>query len=327
MSSVYLLCGILLVPFVHCQNKQFYFINMNMTWTEARQYCRDQYTDLATVERADDMNRMGLPGGVIAWIGLFDDPASWKRVMNTDSNSWRWSATGTVSTSRYQNWATGEPSNYAAKEDCVFVQDGSRWRDYDCQNKIYCVCYTVQSGAKEFVLVHTSMNWADSVAYCRQHYHDLAMIENSTENQAVLAVTGGLAAWIGLYREPWRWSDNSNSSFRNWANGEPNNAGNNENCTAQNSDHLWCDLPCTNKMPFICHKVLRRSVSIIKVQLQSNADLTDPAVMSQILKQFEEQLEKHNNEADFKLKWSVPPTKQEKGPEKKEDALLKKEQI
>lgn len=38
-----------------------------------------KYTNLATAESVNDLSRMGLPGGVEAWTGLFDDLASWNR--------------------------------------------------------------------------------------------------------------------------------------------------------------------------------------------------------------------------------------------------------
>ncbi|KAK7883835.1 hypothetical protein WMY93_026958 [Mugilogobius chulae] len=59
-----------------------------------------------------------------AWIGLFDDTASWKGVMGNDSNSWRWSATGNTSTSQYQNWDTNEPNYSDAIEECVLMRNG-----------------------------------------------------------------------------------------------------------------------------------------------------------------------------------------------------------
>ncbi|CAB1345498.1 unnamed protein product [Coregonus sp. 'balchen'] len=63
--------------------KQYNFVTNKPSWTEAQSYCRERYTDLATVDNMEDIER------VIElvedtkdpiWIGLYDD-----------GNSWRWS--------------------------------------------------------------------------------------------------------------------------------------------------------------------------------------------------------------------------------------------
>lgn len=179
---------------------------------------------------------------------------------------------------------------------------------------IYFLCSDV-SGTKQFTLGTTPMTWAQSVAYCRQYYHDLAMIENSDKNLEVLNAVGGSSVWTGLYREPWRWSDNSNTSFRSWLNGEPNNKNGLEHCTAQRSNLLWADLSCDLQLLFVCYesKTLslnvtntilytvyiyniftstntsfmnfhtawkRKSFTTIKIKLQSSADLSDPTINS-----------------------------------------------
>ncbi|KAK5600364.1 hypothetical protein CRENBAI_025247 [Crenichthys baileyi] len=75
-----------------------------MPWYDAQQYCREHYTDLATFESMDDI-RLEPPFSYSrAWIGLWDDPKSWKYNMGNESNSWRWSATGETSKTGYQKW-------------------------------------------------------------------------------------------------------------------------------------------------------------------------------------------------------------------------------
>ena len=80
-----------------------------------------------------------------AWIGLNDDPQSWKKIMGHDDNSWRWSATGETSTTGYQFWHEVQPDNYET-EYCVQMKFG-KWGDESCESTFHFVCYT---GKKTF---------------------------------------------------------------------------------------------------------------------------------------------------------------------------------
>uniref|UniRef100_A0A3B4AA29 C-type lectin domain-containing protein n=1 Tax=Periophthalmus magnuspinnatus TaxID=409849 RepID=A0A3B4AA29_9GOBI len=113
---------------------------------------------------------------------------------------------------------------------------------------------------KEYILITTPMTWYNSQSYCRQHYHDLAMIETSAENQAVtnLLSTTTTSVWIGLYRTPWRWSNGSTSTYRKWSTGEPNNNGGSEFCGSQSSSLEWNDAACTILGYFVCQRGILR---------------------------------------------------------------------
>ncbi|XP_023249201.1 macrophage mannose receptor 1-like [Seriola lalandi dorsalis] len=223
-----------------------------MTWTDSQRYCREKHTDLVTIESAEDMSRLKRPGArtTWSWIGLTDDPKSWKGVMGNDVNSWRWSATD-----------TNPP------------------------------------GQRTYTAINNPLTWKDAQTYCRTYHTDLAMTENAQENVEVMSVMSTDIAWIGLYREPWRWSDNSSSSFTNWKSGEPDNYGG-ENCAAENLDHGWHDL-----------KYLRVKKTMVRMKIQTIANLSDPATNTQILQQLGERFE--TLRSDVKLRWVTEPEKQE----------------
>ncbi|KAK3507419.1 hypothetical protein QTP70_020383 [Hemibagrus guttatus] len=69
---------------------------------------------------------------------------------------------------------------------------------------------------------------------------------------------GNFETWIGLSDEvkerEWKWVDGTtlNTSFSYWAEGEPNNAGE-EDC-AVISGSIWNDRKCSDKLPWICEK-------------------------------------------------------------------------
>uniref|UniRef100_A0A3Q3FGS2 C-type lectin domain-containing protein n=1 Tax=Labrus bergylta TaxID=56723 RepID=A0A3Q3FGS2_9LABR len=103
--------------------------------------------------------------------------------------------------------------------------------------------YLCTGGLKTYVHISTPLSWPDARDYCRENYKDLALIESEDENtNAYQAKKSSPTAWIGLYRVPWAWSDNSSSSFTNWNNGEPN--GRYEYCVVEIPGHLWADVTC-----------------------------------------------------------------------------------
>ncbi|XP_047661872.1 C-type mannose receptor 2-like [Tachysurus fulvidraco] len=104
------------------------------------------------------------------------------------------------------------------------------------------------------------MNWTEAQRYCRQHYTDLAMVRNETENQKIRSMFNNTyfsSFWIGLYRTR-SWSDKSNSSFSNWKPGQPDNYRQNESCTAVsfNDSGKWTDENCSHAFPFLCYSTM-----------------------------------------------------------------------
>ncbi|RVE63118.1 hypothetical protein OJAV_G00165240 [Oryzias javanicus] len=115
------------------------------------------------------------------------------------------------------------------------------------------------------------MSWSSAQQYCRENYKDLAMIENQEENmEAQNTKPSSSIVWIGLYREPWTWSDGSKSSFRNWYPSGLNNDGGHQHCGTENYNHVW--------------GVSKRKTTL-RMKFITDADLTDPEVKAQILQQ------------------------------------------
>ncbi|KAK7883899.1 hypothetical protein WMY93_027022 [Mugilogobius chulae] len=249
---------------------KYYFINTSLNWNDAQQYCRQHYTDLITFWSLEDVNRVERPSdyGGFAWIGLFDDPASWKGIMGNDANSWRWSATGMTNPGGYQKWANGEPSYSGGNEQCVTMTDGV-WLDKPCVNLYRFACFT---GQKNYTLVTQIMNWENARRYCREHHTDLAMIEDEIENTAVSSLAPQYYKWIGLYREPWRWSDGSQSSFKNWVTNAPDSFGGIQPCTREQSTYQWNDSRCSDKYPFICQKSFKSKETRIMMKFLSDVE-------------------------------------------------------
>uniref|UniRef100_A0A672KSF0 C-type lectin domain-containing protein n=1 Tax=Sinocyclocheilus grahami TaxID=75366 RepID=A0A672KSF0_SINGR len=111
-------------------SRPYHYINTAMSWPEAQSYCRERFTDLATVDSMDDVNRLvnivdaGYSGSV--WIGL-------ERGKQT---RWVWSD-GENTTSQHYNWDSGQPNKDG---DCVEIVNGA-WLDRACDVNRYFVCY------------------------------------------------------------------------------------------------------------------------------------------------------------------------------------------
>lgn len=123
-------------------SRQYYYVSKLLTWAEAQQNCREQFTDLATFDSMDDIKSLKRPASIggFVWIGLMDDPKTWKGIMGNASTSWRWSSTGKTSKSGYESWALGEP-NKLVGEYCVELVKSVGWLDLPCTAPIPSVCF------------------------------------------------------------------------------------------------------------------------------------------------------------------------------------------
>uniref|UniRef100_A0A3Q3F2V2 C-type lectin domain-containing protein n=1 Tax=Labrus bergylta TaxID=56723 RepID=A0A3Q3F2V2_9LABR len=111
--------------------REFHYIDLKLNWTDAQQYCREKYTDLATIESMADNNRLKGKEPSITWIGLHDDPLSWKGIGGNERNSWRWSSTGEFTERDNHNWRQSEPNSLYGQENCVNICLNSKSNELD----------------------------------------------------------------------------------------------------------------------------------------------------------------------------------------------------
>ncbi|XP_074480638.1 C-type mannose receptor 2-like [Sebastes fasciatus] len=111
---------------------EFVFVNESMSWSSAQRYCRENYTDLATV-RNDTENQeiqsLGLSGDY-AWIGLFRDPhLNW-----SDGSNYKFSY-----------WDSGYNPLGSLTHVCAVaaLQRSGKWRAVDCERRLPFVCYSI----------------------------------------------------------------------------------------------------------------------------------------------------------------------------------------
>uniref|UniRef100_A0A8C4GGP2 C-type lectin domain-containing protein n=1 Tax=Dicentrarchus labrax TaxID=13489 RepID=A0A8C4GGP2_DICLA len=109
--------------FLSKDGTNFVFVNESKTWTEAQSYCREHYTDLASVRNQTENEQ--ITGGRDLWIGLYRD-------------SWKWSDGSAHSFSNW-NTDTNQP-NGGLLEPCVTSYSG-KWEEWPCSTRWFFVCY------------------------------------------------------------------------------------------------------------------------------------------------------------------------------------------
>ncbi|XP_049326014.1 macrophage mannose receptor 1-like [Astyanax mexicanus] len=230
---------------------RYHFVDQSKSWTEAQSYCRQTYTDMATINNMDEMKKLNealkdKTQGFV-WIGL----------NRGDTEKWRWSLPdGNFYTveDKNQTWRNGEPDNRGGNEFCVsmYKQDAT-WFDVSCESTYTFVCFNENKpNAERYIFINETKAWHEAQGYCREHHTDLASVRNETERWQVHAAGSGVNFWIGLFKDSWKWSDQSSSSFRYWNSNQPDQS----KCAAASvkDQGQWHDIECEEPHPFICHE-------------------------------------------------------------------------
>lgn len=103
----------------------FVMVRTPLFWSDARQYCRNQYTDLASVTNQaqnDLMKKVVITPRT--WIGLYRD-------------SWKWSDGSPLS---FSSWSPGSAPTTVSMDTCV-VSNLGQWINTGCTTPHYFVCY------------------------------------------------------------------------------------------------------------------------------------------------------------------------------------------
>ncbi|KAL7846163.1 hypothetical protein AOLI_G00243550 [Acnodon oligacanthus] len=237
---------------------RYHFVNENKTWTEAQSFCRQTYTDLATIGNMDEMKKLNAT--------LKEKPRSpaWIGLARGDIRKWLWSLSDRRfyrEGDTYRSWSFAEPNNYWGMEYCVVMftdmkMETGKWFDVICDVTYASVCYDeTKTSTKRYVFINEKKTWHDAQSYCRKHHTDLVSVRNQTESQQILSKIDSNVEfiWIGLFNDSWQWSDQSDSSFRYWMSG-PENYGKGESCAAVFEQGYWNNVNCNKKLPFTCHE-------------------------------------------------------------------------
>lgn len=112
------------------ESSGFQLTTEKMKYDEARTYCRNMSTDVATVYNLAEVNIMinlVLPTAGDIWIGL------------ELGNLWIWHWTRSDQGTSFLNWDTGEPQDNE-QEACAVMNQNGRWLEKDCGTPESFVC-------------------------------------------------------------------------------------------------------------------------------------------------------------------------------------------
>ncbi|KAF6725339.1 Macrophage mannose receptor 1 [Oryzias melastigma] len=291
--------------------REYHLISKQMNWTSAQSYCREHFTDLATVGNMEDVQNLNTEMAFdflsmsnyesnqnFLWLGLYDD-----------MNSWRWSLSDPGfygdGEANFRNWLSGQPDNSGLSDLCAVTSAKGEWADASCDQSMEFVCIDVKGLNVNFVYIDKAMTWSKAQIHCRENYSDLASVRNKEDNNRITdVIPGRKTVWIGLFRDSWKWSDGSSLSFQYWSRNEPN--GPTEMCGAayiENSGK-WVDANCVNQFQFICYdsKLSLKKVAL-KLKVSSPLDMSDLTVQEDIQRQLKQKLNEQKVFAEIKLNW------------------------
>uniref|UniRef100_A0A668UAJ6 C-type lectin domain-containing protein n=1 Tax=Oreochromis aureus TaxID=47969 RepID=A0A668UAJ6_OREAU len=225
-------------------------IKEQMSWDEARAYCRENYTDLAKVFDLTDMRRLQVSAQsqTEAWIGLYN-------ITGGANRRWHWSLPGEEYTENKTCWGAGEPNDYGGiPENCVMIED--KWADYPCTDTSQFICYN-----DKLILIRENKTWEEALNYCRQKHDDLVSISNPAEQGWVQERAKNASTpfvWLGLRygcaARLWLWVTDYVVCYERWASG-----GRTEDCDMSaamttGGQHEWVSQRENETFNFICIK-------------------------------------------------------------------------
>lgn len=219
--------------------REYTFVSKLMNWYEAQSYCRQTFTDLATITTNKEQIRLQVSEGSVCMYG-------WIGLKRTDPllDTWQWSDGQTPT---FFNWASDNSTKYKATEDCVILTPLG-WSTIKCSSKHYFFCH------RNLRLVKENKTWEEALEYCRTYHTALAFLSLTSctflakrENTSFQTVS----VWTGLrfINRKWMWvTGESGMSLLHFCPAPR------YRCGAHNfNTNVWENRDCNEKLHFLCY--------------------------------------------------------------------------
>lgn len=219
-----------------------FYVTKELTWFEAREYCRAYYTDLSSIHSLEE-NKLFLNVDSLqlfnAWIGLYKDA----------NGTWTWS--GGTSPSFF-HWSNENVDTFINR--CV-LQTPDGWVSTTCypqQHSFYCF-------QSSLVLVKENKTWDEALKHCRNM--DTELMSLSSEAAQVKALQTVRKAetdlvWTGLryLGDSWLWVDGTDVDYQAWSQEEtPQCPVWGHHCGALSLEgRHWVSWDCADELNFVC---------------------------------------------------------------------------
>ncbi|XP_067284236.1 macrophage mannose receptor 1-like [Pseudorasbora parva] len=202
LSVLFLLWG---VPLLNATGRlrSFHLIDTTMSINEARNACRKNYTDLATIYNEEENKEL---------VNILNNSQSDENSGWINASSCKWSNGYSVTFTNYSG-----TFNITEENCCGAINTKGRWECFKCTStKMYFMCHYQDPGQQSYnySLIIQSKNWTEAQLSCRKNHTDLVTISNETLNDLVKeAVNGRDSFSIGLqYNHSLYWLDGGHSN-------------------------------------------------------------------------------------------------------------------
>uniref|UniRef100_A0AAV2KF68 C-type lectin domain-containing protein n=1 Tax=Knipowitschia caucasica TaxID=637954 RepID=A0AAV2KF68_KNICA len=179
--------------FFYCSNNnsQHEYVELNMSWEEARDYCQRDSRTLSSPHT--DLEAQDIEGKKEGWVGLY----------RVGGDTWAWAERHNLS---YTAWGPGEP----VTSDCgAFSVEQQKWKSFPCERPLRVACHN-----DNLEVVTERKSWEEALQHCAGRGKRLVVLNNMQDYQYVrkrIYQTQTDQVWVGVrfLAGRWWWVDGS----------------------------------------------------------------------------------------------------------------------